>query len=135
MPPLPRTSGPVALALLTALGLGALWVVVRYPWAPLLASLILVTAAFADRDRRSHLRQLTRERAGESLCTFARSFPRKERDPWILRAVHEELSSNLGIDGKMVPIRPSDRLNEDLRLDSEDLELWLSPSRSVLAAT
>ena len=62
-----------------------------------------------------HAARLRASRPGESLCTFARAFARRSVDTRILRAVHDEVGW-VGI-----PLRPSDRIEEDLRLDLEDV--------------
>lgn len=60
--------------------------------------------------------QLAEERKGESICQFARSFDRRIVDTKIIRAVYEEFSTTF-------PLRASDRLEDDLRVDGEDLDL------------
>lgn len=50
---------------------------------------------------------IRRERAGDSICDFARSFPRRSVDTWILRSVYEEISRVV-----MFPIRAEDKLYE-----------------------
>lgn len=69
-----------------------------------------------------HLKRMAESRHGESICQFARSFPRREVDTWVLRAVYEELYDYL--DGAL-PIRAGDHLHDDLRVDDEDLEIDL----------
>jgi hypothetical protein len=73
------------------------------------------------RERR-HLARLAVQRQGESICQFARAFPRRQVDTWVLRAVYESLHGYLG--GRL-PIRADDRLKQDLRLDDDDLDLDL----------
>lgn len=63
---------------------------------------------------------LVASRSGESICGFARSFSRRSIDTLLLRAVYESVQQQLG-DGR-VPIRASDRLLSDLRLDSDDID-------------
>jgi hypothetical protein len=71
-------------------------------------------------DARSR-RRLAAARAEESICEFARSFDR-QTDTWVIRAVYEELSQYLTIDGRPIPVRRHDRWDEDLRIDSGDFE-------------
>ncbi|HWM69920.1 MAG TPA: hypothetical protein VNO35_25310 [Steroidobacteraceae bacterium] len=73
---------------------------------------------------KARLRLLAESRSGESICEFARSFERKEIDTWVVRAVYEQLQRYLGGD-LPVPIRATDRLKEDLPIDTEDLEMDL----------
>jgi hypothetical protein len=67
-----------------------------------------------------HRRRLAADRNGETICEFARSFERKT-DTWILRAVYEEISRYLSVDGRPLPVRRTDRCENDLRIDPEDL--------------
>ena len=72
----------------------------------------------------ARLRVLAESRSGESICEFARSFERTQVDTWVVRAVYEQLQQYLG--GTIpVPIRATDRLTEDLPIDTEDLEMDL----------
>ncbi len=68
------------------------------------------------------VRRLLRTRPGESFCTLVRALPRAQRDPWVLRALHDELAAALGCVGHRLPLRPTDRLLIDLGLDAEALE-------------
>ena len=69
-------------------------------------------------------------RPGEDIGTFARAFDRRGGlapgvafDPWAVRAVWEGLMPlAAGAAGAAIPLRPEDRLAEDLGLDEEDIE-------------
>lgn len=76
-----------------------------------------VASVFMDR-RMARLRD---ERPGEGICTFARSFGR-DVDPWIIRAVHQELLLYADLPGGPLPIRATDRLYDVLHIDGEELE-------------
>lgn len=60
----------------------------------------LVTLAFlgvAEHFTRSrHIKRLAEKRRGESICQFARTFPRREVNTWVIRAVYEALHDYLG---------------------------------------
>jgi hypothetical protein len=43
-------------------------------------------------------------------------------DTWIIRAVYEEFSRFVAVDGRPISVRPEDRWKEDLKIDSEDLD-------------
>jgi hypothetical protein len=68
------------------------------------------------------MRRLAAERTDESICTFARSFDCRRTDPWVLRAVYEELSRQLVVDGRPLPIRADDRWDEDFKFDPDDFD-------------
>ncbi len=72
------------------------------------------------RDMR-RLRRLAASRQEESICQFARSFDR-HTDTWLIRAVYEELSRYLSVDGRPIPVRRQDRCKKDLGIDPEDLD-------------
>src|SRR5688500_8901926 len=91
MPPVPKVHWAIRYPGLCLLLGAAGWLVLRHPWVLLAVSALLGLSAFADRGRRHGLRLLSTQRAGESLCTFARAFPRRERDGWVLRAVWQQL--------------------------------------------
>ena len=67
------------------------------------------------------------ERVDESICNFARAFPRKKVDTWIIRSVYEALENYVSMEDTKFPIRASDNLFEDLRVDVEDFEMDLVP--------
>ena len=71
------------------------------------------------------MEKLIKERSNEDIGTFTRSLNYRNIDTWIIRAVYEEISNELGYD-KPLPIRPSDNLEKDLKLDDEDLEYILT---------
>lgn len=97
------------------------------PWLisiPLMVAVYVWWAVASDRRRR---RAEAAKRSAEDICTFVRGFDLRSTDPWILRAVYEEISKYILVDGRPFPIRPDDRLKEDLDLDWEDLEWTLAP--------
>ena len=74
------------------------------------------------RSERSRLRALASSRPGESICTFVRELPVRELDPWVVRAVFEQLQSHLQGECRSFPLRPTDRFVEDLHVDPDDLD-------------
>ena len=62
------------------------------------------------------------EREGEDIGTFARSFDYRNIDTWVIRAVYEAVSQFLSYKDGKCPVRASDRLLEDIGLDSEELD-------------
>ena len=83
-------------------------------WA---AGVIATVGVVATIHARRQFERLKEERKEESICTFARSLPAREHDTWVVRAVFEELSSRV-----RVPIRPTDDLKKDLKIDPDDLD-------------
>ena len=92
------------------------------------ATVALLGAGFALRAQvKRHLARLASSRTQESICTFARAFDTRSVDPWVIRAVYEELQDHLKAEYPGFPILPADRLREDLKLDDDDLEMDLAP--------
>ena len=122
MPPAPSPPWTVGgtLALVAIVG-GLLAYCYFHPlFALILGGLVLVAVvATIVHDRR--LRKLASTRADDSICTFARAFDRRRTDPWIIRAVWEELQIYLPSKHDDFPIHPSDRLYECYGIDAEEL--------------
>ena len=68
------------------------------------------------------LRRLAASRPDESVCTFARAFACRSTDTAIIRAVYEELQQYFRFAVPAFPFRASDRFEDDLQLDHEDLD-------------
>jgi hypothetical protein len=90
--------------------------------------LLLLGAAFlfarmAAKQEEDALRRLAEARAGESICEFAREFDTRAVDTWVIRAVYEQVQAQLTHVHPAFPVRASDRLKEDLRLDDDDLDM------------
>jgi hypothetical protein len=103
---------------------GLAWALYLHPWVWLLVLAAVALVTYGSYSYTRQLRQLAATRAAEDISTFARAFDRRGEpfDPWVARAVWDALQAHLRVDGKPVPIRPSDRIVEDLKLDWEDLE-------------
>ncbi len=84
------------------------------------AVLIYVT----DNRHEARLQQLIRERSADSICTFARSFDRRTVDPWVIRAVWEEVREHVGRtkDGRLLALRADDDINALIPYDEWELE-------------
>lgn len=101
------------------------FMVVSSPWVRgvtcALIGAFCVWTRVLNRREKHRLQTLADARHGESICHFARSFNRRKTDTWIIRAVHQELQLFLGPFAAF-PIRASDLLLDDLRLDVDDVE-------------
>jgi hypothetical protein len=75
------------------------------------------------------LRRLASGRIGEDIGTFARAFDRRAEpfDPRVVRATWDALRPYTTFPGGSVPLRPGDRLQEDLRIDLDDVAFDLIP--------
>jgi hypothetical protein len=110
-------------ALLCALVAGFAYALWRQPL--LTAGLVLLVCGVSASHWlfvRRHLRRLAAVRTGEDIGVFAKQFDYRNVDTWVIRAVYEELQEYLGSEVNAFPLRASDRLSEDLKVDQGDLE-------------
>lgn len=101
----------------------AAWLVTmttRHPVALLPIGLLLIVTILKGFRRESRIRLLTLEREHDDIGTFAKSFDRRQTDPWILRAVYEEMSARAMIDKRPFPFRARDDWRKILNFDRED---------------
>jgi hypothetical protein len=122
MPPLPDHKMPIWAWLPLALCLiGVIYVVYRLsPYSVIILGAIAVMVCIRMVFWARHMRIVAASRVDESICTFVRSFDYRRTDPWILRAVYEELSRYLAVGGHPLPIRADDRWEEDFEIDPDD---------------
>ena len=127
LPPAPEpfSTRLASWLLLGLLGLGLLCLLWRYPVGTLSFLLMILDMSFADTvsTRRVHRREAA-ARSDEDIGTFARALDRRapEFDPWIVRAVWDALQPYVYYGEEHLPLRPSDDLVEDLRIDPDELE-------------
>jgi hypothetical protein len=93
----------------------------------------IVASIGCNRATRKSLQQLAGTRPGETICDFVRAFDTRKTDVWILRAVYEELQSYLSPSYPAFPLRADDDLQDDLRIDGEDLDFEIP--RRILERT
>ena len=86
---------------------------------------VTVMSRFLNYEHRRYLKQVATLRQGQSICEFARYFDRRHVDPWIIRAVYQELGRTLPV--RRFPLHPGDALEDDLRIDPDDLGEVLMP--------
>jgi hypothetical protein len=123
-----RRLGPISLLFLALLLVGYVYVLAKYPLWVVGVTLVLVgVTVLLNLRMKRHLARLAASRAEDDICTFARAFDRRSVDPWVLRAVYEELQDHLRGEYPGFPILPTDRLREGLELDDDDLEMDLAP--------
>lgn len=84
--------------------------------------MIVVYSVFLHRREKQRFQALAEAREGESICEFTRSFNARETDTWVIRAVHQEIQQMLRTYVDAFPVRASDALLDDLRIDAEDVE-------------
>lgn len=129
----PPKSGLLGWFILGAFCLWLLWLVfagVRSnPVAAAIGLLAAATYAYFStrhsRARPARLRALAAERAGESICEFARSFDPRETDTWVIRAVYEQLQTYLTPVQNNFQIQSTDLLLGQLIDDPDDLDMDL----------
>lgn len=105
---------------------GLLLLVVLFTTAGrVVVSLGLPLLALSELAHRRQLRRVATERVGEDIGSFARAFDRRTEpfDPWVVRAVWDVLQPYVTFGGGRAPLRPSDRLGDDLRIDPDDIDM------------
>jgi hypothetical protein len=102
---------------------GLLYLVLSHPLVIPLFLGIAVISAVVGRNHARQIRWLAATRCGEGICEFARAFNARVTDTWIIRAVYEEVQTCLGSE---FPLRASDRLQEDLHIDPDDLDMVIA---------
>lgn len=114
-------------ALLAALVAWVVYILWKHP-APTIAFIALVAgwSLVSHRRDRTHLRALAAVRHGESICSFSRELGCRNVDTWVVRATYEEIQWHLAPLLPNFPLRCSDRLVEDLRMDPDDLDEMLA---------
>ena len=80
--------------------------------------ILIVVETTLDRRRTARLRQ-TRD---DTICDFRRSFDVRKVDPWIIRATHEAFGGLLDTKQPRFPLRASDSIEDDLKIDWEDID-------------
>jgi hypothetical protein len=127
LPPHPYQN-TFALALLCGLGYAVLRSFLEWGtnaaigyllFAVILLILIWPSHYFTERK----LKALISARSDDSICTFARSFDRRSVDPWVIRAVWNELQICMNRKEGPFPIRASDNLWKDLLIDEDDIAM------------
>ena len=128
-------SGVVAFVVLFALLAGVLYGAYRllrdfvstgnpFIFAVALFVVLLSVSGMVDsRKRRARLSALAQARQGESICQFARAFPRRDVDAWVIRAVWETVMAWGGRDLVRLnfPLRADDSLALFALDDDEEL--------------
>lgn len=101
-----------------------------------MSPVLLLAWVVGGRSLARNERRIANERKGEDIGTFARAFDRRAEpfDPWVVRATWDALQVYV-----RYPLRPTDRLIEDLCIDPDDIDLALlvdvaKRSRHSLAA-
>lgn len=94
------------LVFVSALLMRVVW---EQPW--IIVALVVIVAVVAVYEEYRRYRY-ARQRVGESLCTFARSFDYRSIDTWIIRAVYEQVQPLVDF-----PLRKTDRFDKNLDLD------------------
>jgi len=98
-----------------------LYVIWDEPYLALFFFGVILISSVSGSSLSTTIEKRMQERSYEDIGTFTRSLDYRNIDTWIIRAVYEEIGSELDIDGKIFPLRGSDNLYKDLRLDDEDL--------------
>lgn len=114
-----KMSACAFLALMLVTLVYAVWSI---PWLLAAGTAVAVFGAYANWKHNNKLKALANERVDESICTFARSFDRKQVDTWVIRAIYEELQLYAEFPNGTCPLNASDNLEKVLNVDPEEIE-------------
>jgi hypothetical protein len=103
------------------LGIGLMFLIYKQPSILVFLGLITIASILVMAVQNRKLRKLAEARYGESICSFARSYDRHNIDPYIIRAVYEELIAWSSYRNGYVPIRSTDTF-EFYGIEGEDLD-------------
>jgi hypothetical protein len=116
----PLRNALVALLLATSLA-GLVALLVTHPLATIAIVVALGVASVVETRRHAaRLRRIAVQRPDESICTFVREFDVRAVDTWVLRAVYEELSQDIGGAGAPFPLHADDAVTDLLGIDPDD---------------
>jgi hypothetical protein len=124
LPPTPRYPiKPIGWLMLTCFLIGLVVLIYSYP-VPVISFFLVVSIVGSVASRIDTRRKLAlaASRPGDPLCAFARALDLRSVDSWIARAAFEELQSYFPEQTRPFPLRPTDRLIEDLHIDPDDIE-------------
>ncbi|SMF96379.1 hypothetical protein SAMN02949497_3775 [Methylomagnum ishizawai] len=100
-----------------------LWFFLIHPTiTTIIAASVAILAYIEAHQERRRINALVQSRPTDSICSFARSFNTRKKDTWVIRAVYEEIGTYLNSRRTPFPLRATDRLWKDLRIDPDDLE-------------
>jgi hypothetical protein len=118
-----KTASLGALVVITALLVAFAYLLWQHP-IPVLCFVAFFGAISVIEAKRTkaQLSKLAEQRAGESICTFAREASCRTNDTWVVRAVYEQVQSYLGSEFQSFPLRWNDPFEKDLKIDIEDVE-------------
>lgn len=83
---------------------------------------LIVLGWIGNKYARRRLRFLVASRPNESICTFSRQLDYRRLDTLTIRAVFDELQIMMLGREETFPFRATDRFEEDLNIDGEDLD-------------
>jgi len=130
-----RRAGFLAYIALAAMVFALLYSLWEHPLGSSIALLALVTVvAVSWNSGRTKLRDLVARRSsGGGICSFARGFDLHRVDPWVVRAVYEEVAGHFKGLGFEVNIEVDDDIVKDLGIDPEDLDLEIATNIAARA--
>lgn len=115
-----RFAGWLVLAGLIGLVLYVLW---QKPLFVMGFAIVIFCASWLQhRLVTRQLHRLAAERGGEDIGSFTRALDYRDLDTWVIRAVYEQLQAYLASEYPNFPLRGSDDLSGDLKIDQGDLE-------------
>ena len=121
----PKKANKLALFCLISLVIAILiYKPIYIAFVAVIALLVITWSKFEQPKIDKYFEKLCEERRGLSICEFAKEFDDRTVDTWIIRATYEQIQAALPTK-HIVPIKASDNLFDELKLDEDDLDLNL----------
>jgi len=124
-PPATHQSGIVGWLVLFGLAVGFVAALCTWPvMVSLIVGSLVLFVVIGNAATNRSLRQMASRRTGEDIGTFAWALKRRDApfDPWVVRATWDALKPYTVFPGGHLPLRPTDRLEDDLRIDPDDID-------------
>jgi hypothetical protein len=119
-PPMSVAARLTINAVMVFLAIGVPTLIWQFPFVLAAFTVYALPAVISNQRQKRRLELMLADRKGLSICQFARSFDRREVDPWVIRAVYVALQG--ASSQSTLLIIAADQLIFDLGIDHEDLD-------------
>ncbi|MFN8391487.1 MAG: hypothetical protein U0136_14460 [Bdellovibrionota bacterium] len=121
--PEPTAAGKLfGYATLATIGTGLLFLVCSKPLILPSIGLFILAGYLSHLQIERRSRRLARDRSGESIETFAKSFDYRTIDTWIIRATWDAFRPLCKFSEGYVPLRADDHIEKDIMIGGTDLD-------------
>ncbi len=119
----PKQMGPFSWLFFVSILILFGYLVYKHPLVIVLLPVVYIASIISTKSHKSKLSKLALGRENEDIGTFAKAFNYREIDTWVIRAVYEQIQDYLKEDYPNFPLRPDDKVYDDLILDPDDFDM------------